>query len=406
MPAIIKSLVQSNVVKLKPPATGRQMYRDTVLNNFGLEVLAGGTMTFYRLGRIMGQVTKFKLGNYPNVAVDWARNWCIEINGLIAQGIDPRKKRKATVRTLGELWEWYYTNMVVGQMSEASKLASVWERRLSPWQNLKLTEIDRAMCVELQTEIRNTRGKTDRGYRTGGPAAANHTMDLLRGLYKTAIANKWLNADDNPMATVKNDIIRSRDRFLQPGEMQAFFRELRNCTPVMQDIFLLALFTGVRRTNVCEARKEHVDFDQAIWTIPWHESKNRDPIRVRLIPQAVEIFWRRASVDSIWFFPSRGATGHIVEPKRQWRNLLERAGLINLRIHDLRRTIASWQAGAGTSLHIIQQSLSQKNAKSTQIYARLQDSVVRDAVENAALLILNAAAEKIPNDVENGLADA
>lgn len=404
MPAIVLSLVQSNVSRLKPPATGRQMYRDKVLSNFSLEVLAGGTMTFYRLGRILGQVTKFKLGNYPNIPVDLAREQCIKINGEIAQGIDPRKKRQATVRTLGDLWEWYYEHIALGQLSSAPKLLSVWDRRLVQWKNLRLDQIDRAMCIELQTEIRSTRGKTSRGYRTGGPAAANHTMDLLRALFKTANANKWHH--ENPMATVKNDVIRSRDRFLQPSEMQVFFRELKECTPTMQDLFLLALFTGVRRTNVCEARKEHVDFDQAVWTIPWNESKNREPIRVRLIPQALEIFWRRASIDSIWFFPSWGKTGHLVDPSRQWENLLKRSGLVNLRIHDLRRTIASWQAGAGTSLHIIQQSLSQKNSKSTQIYARLQDSAVRDAVENAANLILNAAAEKIPEDVENGLADA
>lgn len=408
MPTEPLSLVDSNLKKLKPPASGRQLYRDTALNGFALEVLAGGTMTFYRLGRIFGKPTRLKIGNFPEIPADLARELCIKKNGQIASGIDPRKKKptRVVVKTLGELWEWYYTHEVKDQMSEAHKLQSVWDRRLSQWKDFNLDEIDRPMCAELQTHIRTTRekikqkpSKPNSGYWTGGPAAANHTMDLLRALYKTAVANKW--CAESPMATISNDVIRSRDRFIQASEMRVFFQQLEKCKPAMRDVFKLALFTGMRRSNVCAARKEQVDFEQAIWTIPWDESKNRDPIRVRLIPQALEIFQRRAGSDSIWFFPSRSKAGHIVDPSTSWENLLARSGLSDLRIHDLRRTIASWQAGAGTSLHIIQQSLSQKNAKSTQIYARLQDSVVRDAVHNAANLILEAASEEKIKEVEN-----
>ena len=408
MPTESLSLVDTNLKKLKPPTSGRQVYLDTALSGFALEVLAGGTMTFYRLGRIFGKPTRLKLGNFPQIRCDLARELCVHANSDIAKGVDPRKKKAKiqAVTTLGELWAWYYSNRVEGQMSEAHKIQSVWSRRLSQWSGMKLDEIDRSMCVELQTHIRKTRemikqkpGRPNSGYRTGGPAAANHTMDLLRALYKTAVANKW--CDESPMASVSNDVIRSRDRFLQASEMRVFFQQLEQCTPVMRDIFRLALFTGMRRNNVCAARKEHVDFDLRVWTIPWDESKNRDPIRVRLIPQAMEIFLRRLEGDSVWFFPSRGRSGHVVDPSRQWENLLERSGLSNLRIHDLRRTIASWQAGAGTSLHIIQQSLSQKNSKSTQIYARLQDSAVRDAVENAANLILEAASEEKIKEVES-----
>ncbi|MES2788173.1 MAG: site-specific integrase [Planctomycetota bacterium] len=405
MPAIVISLVQSKVSKIKSPSTGRQLYRDATLNNFGLEVLAGGTMTFYRLGRILGQVTKFKLGNYPNIAVDLAREQCVKVNGLIAQGIDPRKKAKSTVKTLGDLWLWHYTHMVKGKIADEKKMLSLWDRVFTPWAKLGLDEIDRAMCVELQTKIRTTIGKTAKGHRTGGPGAANHAIDLLRSLYRTAHLNRWCDERDSPVRTIKKDHIRARDRFLQPSELQVFFDKLKLCTDVMQDVFKLALFTGVRRSNVCAARKVDVDLVNEIWTIPWAESKNRDPIRIRLIPQATEIFLARLDNRSEWFFPSWGKTGHLVDPKRQWHNLLERAELDDLRIHDLRRTIASWQAGAGTSLHIIAQSLGQNNMKTTPIYARLQDSVVRNAVHNAALLILDAAAEKKPENMESHLAD-
>lgn len=406
MPTIFASLVESYVSKIKPPKKARQLYRDTKISGFAVEALAGGTITFYRLGRILGQVTRYKIGNYPENATDWAREECVKVNGLIAQGIDPRKKKKTEVKTLGALWDWYYAHCVKGKLSEGAKIKSLWDRYLLVWANLRLDEVDRAMCVELQTRIRTTIGRTPKKHKTGGPAAANHVLDLLRALYRTAHLNRWFDERDNPVRTVKKDRIRSRDRFIQPHEMVAFFKQLNECKPAMKDIFTIALFTGVRRSNVCEARKDHVDFEQAIWTIPWDQSKNRDPIRVRLIPQALEIFERRMAGDSPWFFPGKGAAGHIVDPSTSWENLLARAGLDDLRIHDLRRTIASYQAGAGASLHIIAESLSQNNIKTTPIYARLQDSVVRESVHKAALLILEASVEKKSKEVENGSADA
>ena len=80
-----------------------------------------------------------------------------------------------------------------------------------------------------------------------------------------------------------------------------------------------------------------------------------------------------------------------MEPKKGWKRILERAGIDNLRIHDLRRTLGSWQAKTGASLAIIGKSLNHKNQNTTAIYARLDLDPVRDSINKATSAMLTAA---------------
>lgn len=94
---------------------------------------------------------------------------------------------------------------------------------------------------------------------------------------------------------------------------------------------------------------------------------------------------------SEFVFPSSNPTGHVTEPKSAWTRILDRAGIKNLRLHDLRRTLGSWQAATGASLSIIGRSLGHKNVATTAVYARLDLDPVRASVNTAADAIMAAA---------------
>jgi integrase len=108
------------------------------------------------------------------------------------------------------------------------------------------------------------------------------------------------------------------------------------------------------------------------------------PIVLRLLEN------RKATSTGEWVFPGRGRTGHLVEPKSAWKRILKRAGLQDLRLHDLRRTLGSWQAATGASLPIIGKTLGHKSLSTTQIYARLNLDPVRLAVNTATDAMLLA----------------
>ena len=83
-----------------------------------------------------------------------------------------------------------------------------------------------------------------------------------------------------------------------------------------------------------------------------------------------------------WVFPSTSSkSGHYEEPKKAWKKLLENAQIENLRLHDLRRTLGSYQAIAASSLQIIGKSLGHKSIMATQVYARLNADPIRESMQ-------------------------
>ena len=79
----------------------------------------------------------------------------------------------------------------------------------------------------------------------------------------------------------------------------------------------------------------------------------------------------------------KSKSGHLEDPKRPWRELLHRAGIENTCLHDLRRTMGSYKAISGTSLHIIGKSLGHKSTSATQVYARLTADPIRESMQKA-----------------------
>jgi integrase len=187
---------------------------------------------------------------------------------------------------------------------------------------------------------------------------------------------------------------KSRDRFLQASELPRFFKALNEePNETLRDYIFISLLTGARRSNVLSMRWNELNLEQGTWKIP--RTKTGDSQTVTLTTEAIEILKaRKKETSSVFVFPGSGRTGHLVEPKTGWRRILERAGIKDLRIHDLRRTLGSWQAITGSSLPIIGKSLNHKNASTTQIYARLNLDPVRESVQKATVAMIKAGNRK------------
>lgn len=91
-------------------------------------------------------------------------------------------------------------------------------------------------------------------------------------------------------------------------------------------------------------------------------------------------------------FPGQNGVGHLHDMKRAWARIRVRAGIQDVRFHDLRRTVGSWLAGSGESLQLIGKVLNHRDVSTTAIYARLNLGPVRLALERHASKMLEAAA--------------
>ena len=228
-----------------------------------------------------------------------------------------------------------------------------------------------------------------------GVTTANQALTLVGTIYRWAAEpQRAYFVGVNPATGHAIFPTQERERFLQPTELAPFFNALAvEPSETMRDFILLALLTGARRSNVAAMAWADVDLDRAEWRVAGEFMKNGKPQTITLTPEAVEILRaRKLANKSRFVFPSAKAkSGHIEDPRRAWVRVLRASALTDLRLHDLRRTLGSWQARTGASMILIGKSLNHKDQASTAIYARLDLDPVRQSVDRATSAMFEAA---------------
>lgn len=167
----------------------------------------------------------------------------------------------------------------------------------------------------------------------------------------------------------------------------------------LREFVLLALYTGARRGDLRSMRWEDVQATATggkFWHVP--DPKNNKPYNIPLTPEALAVLQRRHARNgtSPWVFPNPAKPDkHVLDMKKSWTTLRKRAALPDVRMHDLRRTLGSWQAGLGTSLLIIGKSLGHASTGATEIYSRLNLDPVRASVQGAITAMTKAGRKRL-----------
>ncbi len=401
---------KSGLSALPLPAQGlRSTVYDTEVPKLAIRLTSAGTRTFYVVKRDGSSMAWLRLGTFPDMTAEGARKAAERALGDFAKGINPAaaKREERQKQTLGEAYEQYRVLHITPRgIKSASEIHALWERCLGgmpdappkkhgrkrtkhpagvDWSKRKLDAIDNAAVRALHAGI----GKTHR-------TMANRVVELLSSIYNRAI--EWGYRSVNPTASIKPFKETKRDRFIQGSELPRFFVALAEDTSDdFKHFVLFSLLTGARRNNVLAMRWQDTDLKAETWRIP--QTKNDDPQVVALVPEAVEILRERKPQDAGYIFPAASKTGHITPPKKRWADLLARANLADLHIHDLRRSLGSWQAITGASLPIIGKSLGHKSPDATMIYARLSLDPVRQSVNTATAAMMVAGGIKKKSEV-------
>jgi integrase len=424
------NFTKTALAALPPAPDGKRVYyRDTKTNALQLQVTAKGAKTFYVYRWVQGRPERIRIGAFPDMTVERARKEAQQVNGQIAAGQNPNDARRAVREemTLQDLFDLYMKRHAKVHKTSWAEDQAQFDRYLSGWKDRKLSRIRKADIQALHAKIG----------ADVGTYAANRLLALLHTVYNKAADWGWEKA--NPAHGIKKFKEKARERFIQADEIPAFFQALsEEANDSMRDFFLLSLLTGARRDNVQSMRWDQVNIERGTWEIP--KTKNGDSHTVPLVPEALEILEeRRKAAEAqdedgqkpVWVFPGPGATGHLAEPKTawrrilrrmavallqarepqnpvdpeqkrspaQWEELLQRAGVQGLRVHDLRRSLGSWQAATGVSLSIIGKTLAHRNVSTTAIYARLNLDPVRESMQTATRAMFDAAKVKPAGEV-------
>ena len=344
---------EDRIRKLQPTAgKDREYHKDKTYPGLQMCVTSAGSKTYYLVKRTDGQPVRHKLGTADELSVDQARKAASAKAGKIASGENPQAERRQRriEATLKALWDHWLLYATVNRKPRPKAPRSVeedkrnWRLHLEPWANKRLGSIKRTDVQKLHSSI---------GTKSG-VYAANRVLALLRAMYNVGKDEQYGMGyrGDNPAAGVRLFEEVARDRFLQIGEMEAFFQALQGEPEIFRDFFLVALLTGARKNNVLSMRWTDVDPAAGYWRIP--KTKGGTPVIVPLVAPAVLILDRRhKAIGGEWVFPGHRRGTHLCNPAKAWSRVLKAAKLENLRPHDLRRSLGSHMACQNVSMTII-----------------------------------------------------
>ena len=223
-------------------------------------------------------------------------------------------------------------------------------------------------------------------YSRTAPGNANRTLDLLGQILNHAIACGHIAT--NPVRGIARNPGRKMTRFLSREEIARLHLVLDRYADgnrsQQADIIRLLLLTGCRRNEIARLRREEVRDDR----LELADSKT-GPRTVLLNEPARQIIARRMRMgNGPWLFPSaRNPSGRPSREPGLWYRVRREAGIEDVRLHDLRHTVASQAALNGVPLPVVARLLGHSSVRMTLRYAHVGDREIEAAAERVGTVI-------------------
>ncbi len=348
---------------------------DAGQRGFMLEVRASGGKTFYqRYTDNRGRERQYKLGPADVLTLDQARRKARLVLAQALVGDDPQQQRRElrAIPTLKEFVRDRYLPHVKSYKRSWCTDETVLRLHILPL--LGAQPVDQIKNEEISELLRAMR---DKGYASG---TTNRVLILLRYIYN--LGRKWRVAGmaQNPTLGLSTAPDVQRDRFLSAEETQrliAAIGEDENQTAA-QAIMLL-LLTGGRRNEITQAKWEYVNWERRTLLVPL--SKSGKPRAIALNGPALALLRAIPRSDNPYIFPSPVNGKPSASLFFPWDRIRKRAGLTDVRLHDLRHSYASFLVNQGISLYVVQGLLGHAHSRTTQRYAHLAHETLLDAAE-------------------------
>lgn len=220
------------------------------------------------------------------------------------------------------------------------------------------------------------------------PATADHHVVYFRRILSLAL--QWEYLDKNVLANIPLMKVDNKvERYLSDDEVKRLVDVLTSDLAFGASYLLLYLLsTGARLNEAMQAKWDQVDLEKGIWRIPATNSKSKKTRSVPLNDSAIWVLdqlWTKGSHE--YLFVNEATKKPWVTITRAWYRLRAKAGIENLRIHDLRHSYASFLVNGGRSLYEVQMILGHSDPKVTMRYAHLSTKALQDAANTASMIV-------------------
>lgn len=363
----------------------------------GLVVRAGRRGgVYYSVRKVNQRLERKRIGSVATMRVKTAREEATKIAAGLEAGSRPIKTSSRGVNCQ-HVFDSYMEAAQDGNFraghnpiapSTAKSYVQLWNPHIAPIYGGR-------PLASLADDIERIHAKFNKhGNVEARPAAQKRLMQLLKNVFEHATRKGWWKLR-NPLideATGKPIACRGtpdRERFLSDGELKVWIEWVENQDEPWPDYYRLLLLTGIRKSTVCSMAWKDIDISgkDATWRLASEQTKNKKPLVVPLLPEAVKVLKRRMKYrqkNCKWVFPSPGAgrksaSGHLETVEHSWDRMKEETGIDDIRPHDVRRTAGSTAARAAKhSLPEVARFLGQRTLKAVAIYARAAEHEARE----------------------------
>jgi len=289
----------------------------------------------------------------------------------------PQERAKApTVKTV---WEKYKKWIQENRKNKGIDDISRYENYLQPViENKRLDEISPLDLERIKSNL------TKEGL---APASVKHVLVLFRQIFNRAVM--WgLHKGENPIKQVKiGRPNNQRERFLSFQEAETLLNELLQVSPLVHDIALLSLHTGMRAGEIFNLKGQELDFGNRLISIV--DPKNRESRKAYMTDAVLAMLRKRSPKNpGDYVFIDRRHKSKIQGVSKTYvkvvNNLSFNKGIEDRRqrvcFHTLRHTFASWLALQGESIKTLQELLGHKTLAMTSRYSHLTPDHKKQAV--------------------------
>ena len=241
-----------------------------------------------------------------------------------------------------------------------------------------MTEIKRPILIQMHRDMMDKKALC--------ASTANKLLIFLSGIFHYALQCEYPFITDNPVSGLKLFTLNNaKERYLSKRESKRLMQSIKESKNIhLCYIIPLLMLTGARRGEVLSAKWKEIDFTNNIWTIPL--SKNGKKRHIPLSPSLLSLL-NEIPRKSVYLFPSPKTNKPYNNIHGAWDSARKRAGLSDVRLHDLRHSFASALVNAGRSLYEVQTLLGHSSLKMTQRYAHLSNESLMKAVSCAERLL-------------------
>src|SRR3954452_797579 len=204
----------------------------------------------------------------------------------------------------------------------------------------------------------------------------------------------------NPRKHIKKYPEEKRQRFLSPAELKRVGEVLREMESEGVELASavaatrLLILTGCRLSEIMTLQWDHVDVPGKALRLP--DSKTGAKV-VHLGQPAVEVLEKIERIErNPWVIVGAKPGARLTDLQPFWQRVRARAGLKDVRIHDLRHTFASTAVAGGQGLPMIGKLLGHTQVQTTARYAHLANEPIRIAADQVSSTLAAALAPSQP----------